>query len=198
MKSIARPSTLAIGLSTAVGLTLARPGIGRAHRDALDGPVVTEARRTLEQGSVATVLKWVKREAEQDVRRAFALAVTVRKLGPEAKELADRSFFETLVRLHRAAEGAPFTGLKAAGAGMSPAIDAGEQALETGAVEDFAKRLGDRVADGVRRLFAEARETKLRAGESVAAGRAYVAAYVRYIHFVEKLHRHLGGSGGHR
>jgi hypothetical protein len=34
----------------------------------------------------------------------------------------------------------------------------------------------------------EAKEKKAHAGESVAAGRAYVNAYVPYVHFVERLY----------
>jgi hypothetical protein len=34
----------------------------------------------------------------------------------------------------------------------------------------------------------EAKEKKAHAGESVAAGRAYVNAYVPYLHFVERLY----------
>lgn len=38
--------------------------------------------------------------------------MVVRAKGPEAQELADQYFLETLVRLHSAGEGAPYTGVK--------------------------------------------------------------------------------------
>jgi Family of unknown function (DUF6448) len=41
----------------------------------------------------------------------FQRILLLRRLGHEAKELAARFFFETLVRIHRAGEGAPYTGL---------------------------------------------------------------------------------------
>jgi hypothetical protein len=58
----------------------------------------------------------------------------VRALSPQAKELADRFFFETLVRVHRAGEGTPFTGLKPAGRDLGPAIPAADKAIEEGPV----------------------------------------------------------------
>jgi hypothetical protein len=42
----------------------------------------------------------------------FTKTLAVRKQSKEAKELADMYFFETLVRIHCAGEGAPYTGLK--------------------------------------------------------------------------------------
>ena len=78
-----------------------------AHCDALDGPVVKEAQLALEKGDVTPLLKWVTKEQENDIRNAFAQTLSVRTKGKDARELADRFFFETLVRVHRAGEGAP-------------------------------------------------------------------------------------------
>ena len=86
-----------------------------AHCDSLDGPVIKEAQLALEKGDVRELLKWVTKEHEKDIRSAFAQSLSVRTKGKEARELADRFFFETLVRVHRAGEKAPYTGLKPAG-----------------------------------------------------------------------------------
>ena len=71
-----------------------------------------------------------QREREQEIRDAFVEVLAVRSLGIEAKQLADRYFFETVVRVHRAGEGEPFTGLKAAGS-VDPAIAIADRALES-------------------------------------------------------------------
>jgi hypothetical protein len=60
----------------------------------------------------------------------------VRGLGADVRELADHAFMETVIRLHRAGEGATYTGLKPAGIDYGPVIPAAEQAVETG---DLAK-----------------------------------------------------------
>jgi len=66
----------------------------------------------LAAGDVTPVLKWVPVNDEQLIRTAFQNTVQVRKLGGQAQKLADMYFFETLVRIHRAGEGASYTGLK--------------------------------------------------------------------------------------
>jgi len=120
----------------------------------------------------------------------------VRRKGPEAKELADRYFFETLVRVHRAGEGAPYTGLKPAGA-VEPAIAGADRALESGSVENLVKLVTNSVATGIRKRFAHALEAKKHQNESVQAGREYVEAYIEFTHYVERLHRDATSSAAH-
>src|SRR5512136_371299 len=76
-----------------------------AHCDGMDGPVVTAAKKALETGDANPVLIWVQKKDEGEIRKAFQKTLAVRKLSPEAKELGDMYFFETLVRIHRAGEG---------------------------------------------------------------------------------------------
>jgi hypothetical protein len=159
-----------------------------AHCDSLDGPVIRDAIAALEQRDAAPVLKWVKREQETEIRDAFARAIAVRGLNGDARQVADRYFFETLVRLHRAGEGEPFTGLKPAGS-VEPGIDAADKALEKGSGAALATQLAQAVSEGVRRRFDATLARKQHAGDSVDAGRKYVEAYVDYVHFVESVHR---------
>src|SRR5574342_870173 len=157
----------------AISLLLLSPTTARAHCDTLDGPVVKTARTALETGKVNPVLAWVRPADEAEVRAAFARALAVRKLGPQAKELADTSFFETLVRVHRAGEGAPYTGLKAAGRDLGPAIPAADRALETGSLESLAKLLLDGVRKGLHEQFHDAVSRKKFDENDVTAGRRY-------------------------
>lgn len=178
------------------GLAFAVPAASWAHCDTLDGPVVTDARTALERGDVTPVLKWVPAADEDEIRAAFDHVMQVRALGDEAQALADRYFFETLVRVHRAAEGAPYTGLKPAGSGGHVAENAADAALEEGSVDALAERVAAHAADGVRARFAAAAAAKAHADESVAAGREYVEAYVTYVHYVLGLHNAIEGVGG--
>ena len=166
---------------------LASPPRAIAHCDTLDGPVVRDARAALEARDVTAVLKWVEVENEPEVREAFRHALAVRALGPEARTLADRFFFETLVRVHREGEGAPYTGLKPAGTEVDPAIAASDKALDTGAIDPLVGMVAARAEQGLRERFARAAEAKAHAGESVEKGRAYVAAYVAFMHYAERL-----------
>jgi hypothetical protein len=159
----------------------------RAHCDTMTGPVITTAKAALEKGDVTPVLKWVKKPNEMEIKDAFAQTLAVRKQSPAAKELADRYFFETLVRVHRAGEGAPYIGLQPAGA-VEPGIEAADKALDTGKIDDLVKATTDEIAAGIRQRFARVLTTQKDADKSVAAGREYVEAYVEFVHYVERLH----------
>jgi hypothetical protein len=158
-----------------------------AHCDTLDGPVVESARQALANGDITPVLKWVSMDDEQSIRTAFQNTLKVRRLGGQAQKLADMYFFETLVRIHRAGEGAPYTGLKP-GAEVDPAVALADRALETGSVDTLIGVLTDATANGIRERFRRALEARKHAGESVAAGREFVEAYVGFTHYAEELH----------
>ena len=116
-----RRLNLVIGYAVVAAMLLFVPGIVFAHCDGLDGPLVKAAQKALETGDVNLVLIWVQKKDEAEVRQAFQKTLTVRKSSAQAGELADRYFFETVVRLHRAGEGAPYTGLGLYEAAKNPA-----------------------------------------------------------------------------
>ncbi|MGL5019710.1 MAG: DUF6448 family protein, partial [Luteolibacter sp.] len=61
----------------------------QAHCDSLDGPVIAAARAALEENNVKFALIWVKEGDDAIINRAFEQTLVVRKLNPEARELAD-------------------------------------------------------------------------------------------------------------
>jgi|PersoiStandDraft_1058852.scaffolds.fasta_scaffold32091_2 hypothetical protein len=168
-----------------------------AHCDTMDGPVVAAAKLALEKGDVTPVLRWIKPEAEREVREIFAKVLAARAGGGEARAVADRYFFESLVRIHRAGEGAPYEGLLPSGTPIEPAISLADSAIASGDVGELSRSLGRSVAEGIRERFARVVETKKHADESVAAGREFVEAYVEFTHYVERLHADASGSAGH-
>lgn len=177
-----RPGLIAIGaLALSAGYAL-------AHCDGLDGPVVSAARKALATNNVNYAMIWVQKENEPEIRAVFDQTLAVRKLGDESKALADRHFFEALVRLHRAGEGAPYTGLKPAGRDLGPAIPAADRAIETRKLADLETLIVNDVRRGLGEAFANVDAKRNYDPNDVAAGREYVKAYVEYIHFVERLH----------
>lgn len=165
-----------------------------AHCDTLDGPVIQDARSALEKGDVTPVLKWVKKDAEPEIRAAFDKAITERKSN---KDFADKIFFETIVQVHRAGEGASYDCLKPSGS-VEPIIAGADKALETGSVDDLTREMATHLTSGVKERFEHAFELKKHKDESVETGREYVKAYVEYVHYVERLHDMIGGRGGHK
>lgn len=146
------------------------------HCDSMDGPVVQAARRALENGDVEAVLPYVPKSAEDEVRQAFAAVRGVRDDGPEVREVADHYFFETVVRLHRAGEGAAFTGLKPAGLDHGPVIPVAERAIASGSPDELVALLTGRVSDEITHRLSHVQELKAHAGGSVDAARDYVQA----------------------
>jgi hypothetical protein len=185
--------TVAAALMVSASIAL-HPSPASAHCDALDGPVVQAARTALAKNDVAMVLRWVPRDREADVRSAFDRTIAVRSLGDDARVLADTWFFETLVRIHRAGEGAPFDGLKPAGH-IEPFMASVDRSLAAGTADSVIADVTAHVGKGLRERFARARDARTHAEHSVEAGREYVAAYVDYMHYVEALHR-AGADGG--
>ena len=180
------PVTL-VSVFTLLMISILIPRTATAHCDGLDGPVVALAREALETGNVNLVLPWVPQDGEPEIRRAFDETMSVRKLGSEARNLADTYFLETLVRVHRASEGAPYTGLKPAGRDIGPAIPAADKALDSGSTEALENLLTDTFRKALDKHFRTAMSQKKFASDDVAAGRRYVEAYVAYIHYVERL-----------
>src|SRR5512142_1089790 len=154
---------------------LACPAPAHAHCDTLDGPVVKAARAAIAANDVTRVLQWVKPEHEAEIRAAFDQTMRVRRAGADAQALADRYFFETLVRVHRLGEGAPYTGLQPAGS-VEPAIALADQALEKGSPDALTKELTAAVAAGLRERFEKAAAAARDAKTDVNAGRSFVAA----------------------
>lgn len=146
------------------------------HCDSLDGPVVTAARDALAKEDVDLILPFVKQDGESEVRAAFDLAVKARSQGPEARQVADRFFFETAVRVHRAGEGAPFTGLKPAGLDVGPVIPIAEKAIASGSPVELIEFLTAAVRTEVNTRFDAMRDARKRTSGSVDDQRAYVEA----------------------
>ena len=177
--------TWAVVTIALLGLTPAR---ALAHCDGLDGPVVKAAQRALETRNSALVLIWVQDKDEREIQTAFEQTLAVRELSPQARELADRFFFETLVRVHRAGEGAPFTGLKPAGRDLGPAIPAADEAVRNGSVEHLQQLLTGVFQQRLREEFGRVMAARTFKPDDLGAGRAYISTYVHFNHFVERLY----------
>ena len=178
----------AAALATVTLALLFAAGPASAHCDGEDGPVIKSAQQALDSGNVNRVLIWVQHTDEAQIKEAFRKALEVRKLNASARELADHYFFETLVRLHRAGEGAPYTGIKPAGRDLGPAVVAGDKALQTGSVEPLAGLLTHAVHQSVGAQFKDVIAKQNFKADDVAAGQDYVSAYVKYIHSVERIY----------
>lgn len=172
------------------------------HCDSLDGPVVSAARKALEADDVDLVLPFVPEHDEAEVRAMFARVQPARGVGAAARDVADRLFFETVVRVHRAGEGAPYAGLKPAGLDVGPVIPLAERAIETGSEQALAEYLTSVLSDELKHRLERVNALTAVKDQSVPAARAYVAAMLGFQvyshHLLQALHAPAHGDAGHQ
>jgi uncharacterized protein DUF6448 len=187
-------------LSALLIIGLAFTPIGaKAHCDAVDGPVATAAIKALDTRNVNLILPFAPAQVETELSAAFEQVLAVRTMGPEAKALADRYFMETAVRLHRAGEGAPYTGLQPAGRDFGPAIPAAEKALETAKADELMALMAERIMHGIddrfRGAIAHSSATKEPAAPAdVPAARERISAELAFIGYVEGIYESAKGG----
>lgn len=167
------------------------------HCDTMDGPVVKAAKLALEKGTVNLILPWVPKKGEDELKQAFERTLRVRKLGKEAKELADYWFFETAVRVHREGEGEPYTGLKPAGLDEGPVVPRAEEAIEKGDANEVIEFLSHTIKEEVQKRLDHALSLKDYDENDVDAAREYVEAMLELILYSHKLYTYMTSAGGH-
>ena len=177
-----------LALSTII-LLLAVSSVS-SHCDSEDGPIIPAIRTALDNGELTPLLKWLAADDEAQIKDLFTRVRALRTQSDEAKEIADQLFIETFIRIHRASEGAPYTGIRAAGT-VPPIFAELDKALESGTVDALADKIANTVRENIIKRFDHAKELRKHQDHTVEAGREFVEAYVTYMHFVEGLHNFL-------
>lgn len=167
-----------------------------AHCDSYDGPVIKDATVALAQNKVELVLKWVEPKYEKEIVDKFNQTLRLKGKNKELNEVLETSFFETLVRLHREGEGAPYTGLKPAGS-TTALVQMADNSLDKKKVDDVVEIVTTHLKEVLHNKYAKAIELSKTKNNSVAQGRAYVEAYVEYTHTLEALEHILHGDFSH-
>lgn len=168
----------------------------QAHCDRVNGPVAVAAKKALENGDLSYALIWVTAQQADELKSTFKQSLKVYNEGEASQELAERYFMENTVRLHRHAEGMPYTGLKPAQAN-SKDIQVAEEALESGNVAEVTDLLAQEIQQKMAELFTNAIAANNEKGQSVEAGRAWVDAYVQYIVYVHSLYQKIKAGPAH-
>jgi hypothetical protein len=169
--------------------------ISFAHCDSYDGPVIKDAKKALETNNANLLFKWVTVEQEEEITILFKKTYELRSGNKEINEIVEKHFFETLVRLHRENEGAPYTGLKPAGT-TKQIIQMTDKALKENNIDEFLLKLNNHINKVVREKYQKVSELNKVKDVSVDKGREFVAAYVDYTHTVEAFHDIIEHGGG--
>ena len=177
--------TLSLGFSEAL-----------AHCDAKNGPVAVDARQALAHENFETVAIWVGEKQQKELRSAYDQALTVYQMSGKAQDLAKQYFMETAVRLHRAAEGMPYTGLKPARQ-LPPDIAAAEETLKTGNLKPVRNLLSAKMQEKLQHFFEKALIARQNKNQSLEAGRKWADAYVKYVIYVHGLYQTIQAGPAH-
>lgn len=167
-----------------------------AHCDRENGPVAVDAKEALKTGDFSRVAIWIGEEQEEELRKKFRQSLSVYQKGGDSKELATEYFMSNAVRLHRAAEGMPFAGLKPAQAAAKD-IQVAEKALKTGDLDPVMDMFSSKMKDEAQKWFQKALEAKKNKDESVEAGREWADKYVKYIIYLHKLYQKIEAGPPH-
>lgn len=172
------------------------PNISQAHCDRVNGPVAKAATAALEDNNFEKIQIWVGKKQEEELRSAFKRCRNVYQQEGVARKLARRYFMETSVRLHRAAEGMAYTGLKPAQP-LPEDLKVAEKALKTGKAEKVTSLLKKELEQKVNKWHRKAVQAARDKDESVESGRRWVDAYVKYVIYVHKLYQKIQAGPPH-
>jgi hypothetical protein len=159
--------------------------ISFGHCDQMNGPLVMDAKKAIEQDNVNIVLKWVPAANETEIKDAFNQMMKVRDLSPEAKALSEKYFFETIVRIHRAGEGVAFRGVKPEGTLIDERVLAADKSIESGNLHPLERLVQKKDLPELTKRFNKVMSLKNFDVNNVEAGREYIEAYVLFFKFAE-------------
>lgn len=173
------------GLAAMAVALLLHPRSVSAHCDTMEGPTVKDGELALTSGNVNVALKWVHADDTDELSGIFARALAARGLGEDARAVADQWFLENLVRIHRAGEGATYTGIQPVGEPVDDKVAAADEAVATGTLSPLEGVVPDEQLPELEQRLSEVLARKDFDVDDVEAGRAYLEAYVRFFKLAE-------------
>jgi hypothetical protein len=167
------------------------------HYDTRNGPVMKAAKIALETGNVNYVLIWVPEESENQLKNLLEKTFCKRRDGKDVQDVTIDWYFKTVSRLHRSGERVLYTCIKSEGLDENQIVVNLERAIEIGDVEEIMGGIPNTREGNLRQRLRNVMDKRNYDVNNIAAGRAYVSAFIDFIVYVHNLSASIPGEEGH-
>ena len=165
--------------------------------DITKGLVMDAAKMALDTGNVNYVLIWVPEASENKLKNLFDKTVCEHRDRKDVQDIALDWYFETVSRLHRSRKRVLYTFMKPDGLDESQIFQKVERAIEIGDVEELIGDIPYTKEGDLRQRFRHVMDKRNYDVNNIAAGRAYVSAFIDFIIYVHNLSTSIPGEEGH-
>ena len=167
------------------------------HHDAVNAPDMKAAKMALETGNANYVLIWVPEESENKLKNLLEKTCCERSARKNMQNCAIDWYFDIVSRFYSANKGALYTCLKPGGLDESLIAVKVERAIETGNFEEIIGIIPDAHAADVRERFHHVMDKSNYDRNNIAAGRAYVSAFIDFLTYVHTIRTCIPGEENH-
>jgi len=164
------------------------------YPNAGNGPIMKAAQMALETGNANYILIWVPEESENALKNIFEKTCCERSVRKNMQNRTIDWYFETVNRLHFTNKGASHSCLKQGDRDESPIVPMMERAIETGNFEEIIGIIPNTHAADVRERFHHVMDKSNYDRNNIAAGRAYVSAFIDFLTYVHTIRTCIPGE----
>ena len=164
------------------------------HPHSRNGPLMKAAQMALVTGNVNYVLLWVPEESENTLKNLLEKTCCERSARKNMQNRAIDWYFDTVNQFHSANKGALYPYLKPGGRDESLIAVKVERAIESGNFEEIIEIIPDTHAADVRERFHHVMDKSNFDRNNIAAGRAYVSAFIDFLTYVYTIRTCIPGE----
>jgi len=152
-----------------------------------NGPVIIAAKKALETGNPNYVLIWVPEESENTLKNLLEKTFCERSTRKNIQNRGIDWYFESVNRLHFTCRWPHCPGMTSDGSDMKMIVSMVERAFETGNCEEICGVLPIAHTAEVKLRFHNVMNKRNYTVDDIAAGRAYVSAFIAFIAYLHNL-----------
>jgi len=155
------------------------------------------AQMALATGNVNYVLIWIPEESDNTLKNLLEKTCCERSARKNMQNRAIDWYFDIVSRFYSANKGALYTCLKPGGLDESLIAVKVERAIETGNFEEIIGIIPNTHAADVRERFHHVMDKSNYDRNNIAAGRAYVSAFIDFLTYVHTIRTCIPGEENH-